>query len=784
MRIAIIADAFVSLSGGDRIFIELARQWARAGHEVVIFTTGDGERLCRSYGLDDVVYETIEAPHGSLGLSYYLRTRRALAKIRRLESPRFDVVYSASDFFPDVLVARALKRRCPAALWVAGFYLFAPAPFSSGSPYRGLKRFKGIAYYLLQRPMYKRVNKEADIVFVTSQPDVSAFDRGGGRPVFVVRGGVDMAPARSYAQSGQSPEKIYDAVFVGRFHYQKGVVELADIWDEVVSVRPGSRLAIIGEGPLESELKARIKKLGLESSIDVMGFMDGEEKYEVFRKSRIVVHPATYDSGGMAACEAMAWGLPGVSYDLEALKTYYPKGMVRVPCFDKKAFAEAIVHLLDDGTMYAETSKDAAEWASEWDWPKRAAAVMEVIENRQARPRPFFALGNGLGRKGTMGGSARIFIELVKRWTDVFDITLISHPDGIETCADHGLAPARSWIPAAGGRPLEPSPSNDIGSVLYHVRSMRATTAYLEDRIGPSSIVFSGTDFLMDALPASRMKKRLGDQVTWIAGFWLFAPRPFSKNTMYKGFGKLKGLLFYLYQIPVYRRVRKYADIVFVASQPDATPFINGTRDASKVIVVKGGVDTSLAGKAKPLPDTRYDVVFVGRIHPQKGVLELADIWSKVVAKRPGARLAVIGVGPQEEELKAKIKALDIEKSVDMLGFLDGIEKFNVLKSSRATVHTSVYDSGGMATMEGMSAGLPAVSFDLEALKTYYPRGVVKVPCFDTQAFADSILNLLEDESLYRRISDEAVSLSKEWDWDVRAAEVLAALDGSKGAGV
>ena len=27
----------------------------------------------------------------------------------------------------------------------------------------------------------------------------------------------------------------------------------------------------------------------------------------------------------MAAAEAMAWGLPGVSFDLESLKTYYQK---------------------------------------------------------------------------------------------------------------------------------------------------------------------------------------------------------------------------------------------------------------------------------------------------------------------------------------------------------------------------------------------------------------------------------------------------------------------------
>ena len=82
----------------------------------------------------------------------------------------------------------------------------------------------------------------------------------------------------------------------------------------------------------------------------------------------------------MAACEAMAWGLPGVSFDLEALKTYYPKGMLKTPCFDFKAFAEKIVKLLKDEELYQKTKQDALEWAAEWDWDRRANQVLETMK--------------------------------------------------------------------------------------------------------------------------------------------------------------------------------------------------------------------------------------------------------------------------------------------------------------------------------------------------------------------------------------------------------------------
>ena len=111
-----------------------------------------------------------------------------------------------------------------------------------------------------------------------------------------------------------------------------------------------------------------------------MGFLDGPKKFEVFKQCRIVVHPATFDSGGMAASEAMAWGLPGVSFDLEALKTYYPKGMIKTSCFDTGEFAENILSLLSNPSQYKAMSLEALQLAhEEWEWNDRAKEIFTKI---------------------------------------------------------------------------------------------------------------------------------------------------------------------------------------------------------------------------------------------------------------------------------------------------------------------------------------------------------------------------------------------------------------------
>ena len=83
----------------------------------------------------------------------------------------------------------------------------------------------------------------------------------------------------------------------------------------------------------------------------------------------------------MAAAEGMAWGLAGISYDLRALKTYYPRGMVKVPVGDKAAFASTIVRLLMDDSERRRLGKEARELIMEmWNWESRADDVWQSLD--------------------------------------------------------------------------------------------------------------------------------------------------------------------------------------------------------------------------------------------------------------------------------------------------------------------------------------------------------------------------------------------------------------------
>lgn len=388
LSIHIINNSHISksdMSGGEKIAMELARRWAEKIN-VFLHTSNLGVHIWNKYQVNNIKkIEFMRLKENSSVLNYFHRAILGVSKLRRVKlAQNYGTIYSASDFWPDSIPAFIVKLKNKSAKWIAGFYLFAPKPWQKDSPYKGKRWFIGVFYWLTQLPIYWLVKRYADMVFVTSEPDVEKFvtEKRGKDKIVVIRGGVDTKPSQEYLNSDNIipvEKRKYDTCFVGRFHYQKGVLELVDIWKLVCKEKPHAKLAMIGIGPLEKDVKERIERLGLKDNIDLLGFKDGDEKYEIFKQSKIVVHPATYDSGGMAACEAMAWGLPGTSFDLEALETYYPKGMLKTPCYDLDRFGENIIRLLTDKELYRKTSEDAIAWAKEWDWDKRAEDILQQV---------------------------------------------------------------------------------------------------------------------------------------------------------------------------------------------------------------------------------------------------------------------------------------------------------------------------------------------------------------------------------------------------------------------
>ncbi|MBI2085880.1 glycosyltransferase family 4 protein [Candidatus Daviesbacteria bacterium] len=352
------------ISGGDRIFIEFARRWSKE-MSVAIYVSEEGFQMCRRQNLDSSVKFVVKSV-----ASYLARIVEGIkiGLTLKLENSDKTIIYSASEFWMDSLPCFILKLRYAKIKWVAAWYQTAPSP---------LKGFSGsFVYWLVQFPINPLIDRFANFVLVNNDEEKKQF-----RKAVVVLGAVDLPRIKKFIRAHPGANKIYDAVFQGRFHPQKGVLEMIDIWKIVVDVKPDAKLIMIGDGPLMKSVKLKVKKEKLENNIILTGYLfDGEEKYKIFAQSRVVVHPAIFDSGGMASAEAMAFGLPCVGFNLKAYRYYYPKGMEKAKEGDLRAFAEKILDLLDNKKMYDRISGEAlALIKNNWSWEFRSRQILRAV---------------------------------------------------------------------------------------------------------------------------------------------------------------------------------------------------------------------------------------------------------------------------------------------------------------------------------------------------------------------------------------------------------------------
>ena len=371
--------------GSEIRFSAVAKIWKKKGHEIHIVLPPREKRILKTDGVEVKYYllpekTTYEGENLFVILLIYLAR---LIKAFLFSPPKdADLLYIPSDFLIDLLPGLWWRRQSPRAKVVVCFFLVAPNPFKGyRHGYQEGWRFptlRSILYFTSQWLTLFLLKSFADKILVLNSLDKAVLEkRGLAGKVSVIDMGVD------FQEFNKAPRlaKVYDACFVGRFHPQKGIFDLIDIWKTVVEKESKAKLALIGGGSKEfkEKLKMVISKEGLSENIVFLGFKIDKEKVRVLKQSKLFLLPSFYESWGMVAAEAMAAGLPVVAYDLPIFSKIFPWGMIRVPIGEKKAFTRAVLSLLEDKDLYQKLRKEAQRQAREYDWHQVANRELSVF---------------------------------------------------------------------------------------------------------------------------------------------------------------------------------------------------------------------------------------------------------------------------------------------------------------------------------------------------------------------------------------------------------------------
>lgn len=163
------------------------------------------------------------------------------------------------------------------------------------------------------------------------------------------------------------------------------------------------------------------------------------------------------------------------------------------------------------------------------------------------------------------------------------------------------------------------------------------------------------------------------------------------------------------------------------------------------------GVDLAAMPLAWGRP-RRFDAVHLGRLHEHKGVFELPAVWKKVLARRPGAKLVVIGEGPHRARTEELCRGLGIADSVTFTGGVDERTKNELVSQSRVGLSLSYEEGWGLSINEFLAAGLPVAAYHLPIFDVVFPGQLAYAARGEQEKLAGHIAELLGDEARQREV--------------------------------
>lgn len=139
------------------------------------------------------------------------------------------------------------------------------------------------------------------------------FDKGN---VYVLNNAIDLDKFKYNEQVRIAKRKelgIDDNTIVighaGRFVAQKNHEFIIDVFNEVHKENKNTKLMLIGKGPLEEQIKEKVKQYGLTEAVMFLG-QRPEDIHELYQAMDIFLFPSLYEGLGMVAIEAQCSGLP------------------------------------------------------------------------------------------------------------------------------------------------------------------------------------------------------------------------------------------------------------------------------------------------------------------------------------------------------------------------------------------------------------------------------------------------------------------------------------------
>jgi len=142
-------------------------------------------------------------------------------------------------------------------------------------------------------------------------------------------------------------------------------------------------------------------------------------------------------------------------------------------------------------------------------------------------------------------------------------------------------------------------------------------------------------------------------------------------------------------------------------------------------------------------------IVFIGRVDPQKNLTHLVQAFAKVLKELPQTRLRLIGDGNSRESIVQLVNELGIADRVTLEGITSHIEE--VYEEADVVALSSEYEGMPNCLIEAIGCGIPVVSYDC--------------PIGPAEIVVDGVNGYLVEYNNMEQLAERLImALGREWD--------------------
>lgn len=178
---------------------------------------------------------------------------------------------------------------------------------------------------------------------------------------------------------------------------------------------------------------------------------------------------------------------------------------------------------------------------------------------------------------------------------------------------------------------------------------------------------------------------------------------------------------------------------------------------AKKSSVLYNIIDTEQIFEKKSQDENTYDydMIYVGRLTYQKDPQRLMRLCARLKQQKPDLKVAIVGTGELEEEVKDLCVELGIRENVHFLGFQSNPIK--MVHDSKAMILTSRWEGTPMCALEAMALGTPVVSTPSDGMKDLIDDGINGYLTDDDAVMAEKLLRIMNDADHRTELSENTM---------------------------